>query len=258
VVGLLVAQGAPLGLLVTRFFEDEAQLIQCLPVRLRHPGSPSWLWAELTADFNAYLYLTLLSSLLFVVLGLVTGSREDRLRRLAVTDPLTGLLNRRYFADRLRHELERAKRYGTPLALLVVDLDWLKAINDGQGHHAGDRAIKAVATTLTRGLRATDVAARYAGDEFAALLPQTTAREAVGLARRIGSQVSQIGEGPGGAPLSVSIGVADLQGAGSATAEDLFMAADEALYAAKAAGRNSVVVAPQAGTTPDTPSLFDP
>lgn len=244
-VGLLLAQGAPLGLLVTRFFEDEAQLFQCLPIRLRHPGSPSWLWAELTSDFNAYLYLTILSSLLFLILGLVTGTREDRLRRLAVTDPLTGLLNRRYFADRLRHELERAKRYGTPLSLLVVDLDWLKAINDGLGHNAGDRAIKAVATTLSKGLRATDVAARYAGDEFAALLPQTTAHEALGLAKRIGNQVSQIDYGPGGTPLSVSIGVADLEGAGAATAEELFMAADEALYAAKAAGRNNVVVAPQ-------------
>lgn len=249
--GFVLAQGAPLGLLMTRFLEAEAHLAP-INVASYPPGTLRWFQQELHADFHAYLYLTIATSCLLIVLGIFLGNREDRLRRLAVTDPLTGLLNRRYFAERLRHELERAKRYRTPLSLLVIDLDWLKAINDGLGHNAGDRAIKAVATTLSKGLRATDVAARYAGDEFAALLPQTSAHEALGLARRVGTQVSTIDYGPDGAPLSVSIGVADLEGASAATAEDLFMAADEALYAAKAAGRNNVVVAKQ-----ESVSLFE-
>ncbi|HET6346985.1 MAG TPA: GGDEF domain-containing protein, partial [Myxococcota bacterium] len=230
-VGFLLAQGAPLGMLVTRAWEQGAW------------PTATWLLGELAADRLAYVYLVLSTTTVFVSLGLLLGSQEDRLRRLAVTDPLTGLLNRRYFSARLHQELARAKRYETPLSLLIVDLDWLKAINDGSGHDAGDMAIRAVATTLEHSLRATDIAARYAGDEFAALLPQTSASEAMGLARRISAQVRELGLGPEGGPLSVSIGVADLEGSGGSSAEELFTAADEALYAAKAAGRNSVMAA---------------
>lgn len=231
-VGFMLAQGAPLGLIVTRAYEDRVW------------PSMAWLWQELRADQLAYLYLILSTTTVFLVLGLMLGMQEDRLRRLAATDGLTGLMNRRYFSLRLSQELARAKRYQTPLSLLIVDLDWLKAINDGHGHDAGDRAIRGVAHTLAGCLRATDIAARYAGDEFAALLPQTSAREAMGLASRIGARVSELRYGPEGAPLSVSIGVADMAGAVSESAEDLFAAADEALYAAKAAGRNSVMAAP--------------
>jgi diguanylate cyclase (GGDEF)-like protein len=230
-VGFLLAQGAPLGMLVTRAWEQRAW------------PTVTWLLGELAADRLAYVYLVLSTTTVFVSLGLLLGSQEDRLRRLAVTDPLTGLLNRRYFSARLHQELARAKRYETPLSLLIVDLDWLKAINDGSGHDAGDKAIRAVAATLEHSLRATDIAARYAGDEFAALLPQTSAQEAMGLARRISAQVRELGLGPEGGPLSVSIGVADLEGSGGSSAEELFTAADEALYAAKAAGRNSVMAA---------------
>ena len=196
------------------------------------------------ADQLAYCYLTLLTSTIFIVLGAILGMQEDHLKRLAATDGLTGLLNRRYFSLRLSQELARTKCYQTPLSILVIDLDWLKAINDGAGHDAGDRAIRGVASTLSRMLRVTDIAARYAGDEFVALLPQTSATEAMGLVARINACVAELNHGPEGAPLSVSIGVADLEGAASGTAEDLFAAADKALYAAKAAGRNSVMAAP--------------
>lgn len=242
-LGLILALGAPLGLLVTRAFEDDIDRAWPLPLKLLNPFASGWLLEELYADRSAYLALLIFSATLFVSLGFLLGLQEDRLRQLAVTDPLTGLVNRRYFGARLRHELERARRYDSPLSLLIVDLDWLRAINEGQGHLAGDRAIKAVAATLTGGLRAADVAARYAGDEFAALLPQTSAHEAVGLARRIGQRVSEQAFGPLGSSLSVSIGVADLAASGAQSAEELFRAADEALYRAKAAGRNSVVVA---------------
>ena len=231
--------GAPLGLLVTRAYEDDLLSLQGVGWQ----GACNWLLDELVADSNAYVYLTFFSTTLLMGLGVLLGQQEDRLRLLATTDPLTGLMNRRTFSQRLHQELARAKRYKAALSLLIIDLDWLKAINDGHGHSAGDKAIDAVAHTLREGLRATDLAARYAGDEFVALLPETSAREAVGLARRIGSQVATIALGPQGASLSVSIGVADLTSAESATAEGLFVAADEALYRAKAAGRNNVVVA---------------
>ena len=199
------------------------------------------------ADCKASVFLIFFSTTLLMGLGVLLGHQEDRLRLLATTDPLTGLMNRRTFSQRLHQELARAKRYKTALSLLIIDLDWLKAINDVHGHSAGDKAIDAVADTLRRGLRATDLAARYAGDEFVALL-ETTAREALGLARRLGAQVATIALGPQGASLSVSIGVADLEGAESLTTEGLFVAADEALYRAKAAGRNNVVVAEGAPT----------
>lgn len=232
VLGFILAQGAPIGLLGMRAWEDSVW------------PSLTWLAAELGTDQGAYVYLTLSTSFAFVTLGLILGSQEDRLRKLAVTDPLTGLCNRRYFGQRFVQELARAQRYHTPLSLLIVDLDWLKTINDGGGHNAGDRAIKAVAATLEQNLRTTDIAARYAGDEFVALLPQTHAAEALELAKRINAHVRQSPCGPHEGPLSVSIGVADLAGANGETLEDLFSAADSALYAAKSAGRDSAIAAP--------------
>ena len=243
-LGFLFALGAPLGLLVTRAYEDDVSHV----AHLGPHGALGWLVDELVADSNAYVFLIFFSTTLLMGLGVLLGHQEDRLRLLATTDPLTGLMNRRTFSQRLHQELARAKRYKTALSLLIIDLDWLKAINDVHGHSAGDKAIDAVADTLRRGLRATDLAARYAGDEFVALLPETTAREALGLARRLGAQVATIALGPQGASLSVSIGVADLEGAESLTTEGLFVAADEALYRAKAAGRNNVVVAEGAPT----------
>lgn len=242
-VGLVLAQGAPFGLLLTRAYEDQhsASILDACALLL--PSRSGWLAEELGNDRLAYLYLILFSSALLMVLGFLLGLQEDRLRLLATTDALTGLMNRRQFGIYLRQELERAKRYGKPLSLMVIDLDWLKAINDGHGHTAGDKAIAAVAQTLQHGLRSTDFSARYAGDEFAALLPETRSDEALGLARRLSQRVAAQALGPSGGALSVSIGVADLTACQSPSAEDLFMAADEALYRAKAAGRNHVVVA---------------
>jgi len=242
-VGALLAQGAPLGLLWTRAYEDQKSTSLLDALALLDPSRSGWLMQEFTHDRTAYLYLILSSTSLLMLLGFLLGMQEDRLRLLATTDALTGLMNRRHFTVNLRQELERAKRYKTPLSLLVIDLDWLKAINDGHGHTAGDRAIAAVASTLHEGLRSTDFSARYAGDEFAALLPETTAQEALGLAKRVSLKVAELALGPQGASLSVSIGVADLATCGAPTAEDLFMAADDALYRAKAAGRNHVVAA---------------
>lgn len=231
VMGFILAQGAPLGLLAARAVDDGWQL------------SFTWLLAEIAADRLAYTYLIVSTSTVFVSLGFLLGTTEDELRKLALTDSLTGLLNRRHFTSRLQEELARAKRYKTPLSLLIVDVDRLKTINDGFGHEAGDKAIKAVAQTLLQTLRTSDIAARYAGDEFAALLPQTSANEAMGLAKRIGQHVRQVCYGTANHPMSVSIGVADIDIAENMSAEELFVAADEALYAAKAAGRNSVVAA---------------
>src|SRR3990172_11692659 len=95
------------------------------------------------------------------------GSNEDQLQRISSTDPLTGLANRRLLDKRLREELARVDRYNHPLALMLLDLDGLKTVNDRRGHEAGDNAIPAVARTLPKACRNTDLAARFGGDEFA-------------------------------------------------------------------------------------------
>lgn len=238
---VVLAQGAPVALLLTRAYEDD--LLHWGSVAAGISAQWDWLSAELLADRTAYLWLIVSSTALMASLGALLGSQEDRLRQLATFDSLTGLMNRRTFSARLHQELARAQRYDRALSLLIIDLDWLKSINDRHGHSAGDKAIRAVAQSLKSSLRSTDLTARYAGDEFVALLPETRAQDAVHLARRVGGKVSESALGPQGAHLSVSIGVADLDTAEAQTAEDLFVAADEALYRAKAAGRNNVAIA---------------
>jgi diguanylate cyclase (GGDEF)-like protein len=206
----------------------------------------SWIMEELRAEPLVYGYLFLSTLGMMSVLGWIVGRKEDLLEELSITDPLTGLANRRRLRDEFAEELNRAARYGTPLALLLVDLDRLKDINDRQGHAAGDRALHVVAESLRRSCRTTDIAARYGGDEFIVLAVNTTATEALALAHRIRANVRRLGA-PAGKDvprLSVSIGAADLERAVLPTFEALHAAADQALYRAKAEGRDRAVAAP--------------
>jgi diguanylate cyclase (GGDEF)-like protein len=206
----------------------------------------SWILEELREEPLVYGYLLLATLGMMSVLGWMVGRKEDLLEELSVTDPLTGLANRRRLRAEFTEELNRAARYGTPLALLLVDLDRLKEINDQYGHAAGDRALHVVAESLRRSCRATDMAARYGGDEFIVLAVNTTAVEALALAHRIRASVRRLGAAAGKhAPrLSVSIGAADLERATLPTFEALHAAADQALYRAKADGRDRAVAAP--------------
>jgi diguanylate cyclase (GGDEF)-like protein len=206
----------------------------------------SWILSELDAQTVTYGYLLLSTSIVFVLLGYLLGSQEDLLLQSSITDPLTDLFNRRHVQDRLREELASAERHGQPLALLLIDLDGLKEINDRWGHEAGDAALCAVARSLQTGCRITDVAARLGGDEFVVLAPFTTADEALRLADRIRSILEgQCFEESGLPMLSVSIGVADSTEGDGERPEALYAAADKALYAAKAKGRNRAVYAAQ-------------
>jgi diguanylate cyclase (GGDEF)-like protein len=205
----------------------------------------SWIMEELESTPLVYGYLLLSTLIMMVVLGWILGRKEDLLEQMTVTDPLTGLANRRRLRSQFDEELNRAARYGTPLALLLVDLDRLKDINDKAGHAAGDRALQAIAEGLRRSCRTTDLAARYGGDEFVVLAVNTTATEALALAHRIRSNVRRLGASEKvGGRLSVSVGAADLERAATPTFEALHAAADEALYQAKASGRDRAVVAP--------------
>jgi diguanylate cyclase (GGDEF)-like protein len=160
-------------------------------------------------------------------------SLAGRLRALADRDPLTGCLNRRGFQEALDLELARTARHGRPLALLIVDVDHLKDINDGRGHAAGDAALVRAGLALAAAGRVTDIVARVGGDEFAVLAPETDESDAVNLAVRVHQELRRESGEP---PITVSIGVAAT--ASAVPAADLFRAADTALYAAKRAGRD--------------------
>lgn len=163
---------------------------------------------------------------------------------LAITDPLTGIFNRRRFNDVLRREVAVTRRYKNALSLLMLDLDHFKQINDRFGHDAGDDVLRAIANTLTSGLREVDLAARYGGEEFAVIMPQTAKANAAIVARRIGAHIAGMkftfhGESVG---VTSSIGVADVADLSVIEAENLVKAADIALYEAKRTGRNRIVV----------------
>ena len=172
-----------------------------------------------------------------------TRADKARLEALATTDSVTQLLNRRALVDRLTHELERARRYGTPLALLMVDLDHFKEINDSHGHLVGDQALREVGRLLQGAVRAVDVVARYGGEEFVIVLPETAGEGAIAFAERLRERVEShdfANERLPSLRLTASVGVASFPSPGVESVEDFFSRADEALYRAKAAGRNRV------------------
>jgi diguanylate cyclase (GGDEF)-like protein len=183
------------------------------------------------------------TAVVFTLFGYLVGRQADLLAELSETDPLTGLYNARGLFDRLNAELARSRRYRVPLALLSVDLNGLKSINDRYGHRAGDDSLRSVADVIRSQLRKSDVGARWGGDEFAVLAPSTSRVAALELAERIRALIPQRSTRW---PLSVSIGVAALDpntdGEGFESAA-LMRAADGAMYEAKRSGRDRVVVA---------------
>jgi diguanylate cyclase (GGDEF)-like protein len=179
----------------------------------------------------------LLATAAFVALGRVVGRKQDELREDAARDPLTGLPNRRVFERRLAADLREAQRTGRSLALLVLDVDEFKQLNDVAGHVAGDDALKLLAECLRRSCRSHDLPARFGGDEFVVLLPWTSASEALTVAGRIRATLAETSS------ITVSIGVADLARCQISRPESLFAHADRALYLAKARGKDQVVVA---------------
>jgi diguanylate cyclase (GGDEF)-like protein len=158
-------------------------------------------------------------------------------------EPKTGLYNMRHFTSVLTQELERARRFDRPLALLMIDVDHLRNVNTRGGHLAGDRALKAVAESLGHATREYDIAARFGGDEFCVLLPETDLEGALVVAERIRLLVEQSSVEP---HVTVSVGVAPL-GGGAATPDELVALADRAAYRAKFSGRNAVAVPPEDG-----------
>lgn len=174
--------------------------------------------------------------------NLLLLDREEALRRLAVSDPLTGLANRRQFHELGTAELSRTRRHARPLTLLMMDVDHFKAINDRYGHAVGDETLKLLAAVCKTLLRECDLFARLGGEEFAAILPETDLDAAMLVAERLRIGVAQLVVPTNSQAFSftVSIGVAQA-GSEDHSLHELVHRADEALYAAKASGRNKVI-----------------
>lgn len=163
--------------------------------------------------------------------------RAGEFEQLSVTDPLTGLLNRRYIEARLLEEIRRSNRSGSPMSFLMIDVDHFKSYNDEFGHPAGDDALRMVGHVIRQTLRGADVAARFGGEEFSVLLPQTTADEAAAIAERIRANIQNTNFPH--RRVTASIGIASCS-ADLCVSADLISAADKALYEAKRKGRNRV------------------
>jgi diguanylate cyclase (GGDEF)-like protein len=173
---------------------------------------------------------------------------EQQLRRLATTDDLTGLSNRRHFVERAREAIAVARRYGQWCSFAVIDIDRFKKVNDQSGHQAGDQALAMLADVLKANLRTTDLAARFGGDEFVVLMPLTDPGAGRAAAERIRRAVS-LDTTNTALTLTVSVGIASLRG-DEAALEELMAHADQALYDAKRSGRNRVGAYPSRLVSP--------
>jgi diguanylate cyclase (GGDEF)-like protein len=225
--GLLLGTAAPVGSFLVRF-------LTIAQVR-EHP------FDDLLSNAFFYFYELIATSLVFAIAGFVSGRLTDRLRRdealyhhLAEHDALTGLHNDRAFTDRYQRALERAVTTRRPLTVVMIDLDKLKAINDEHGHAAGNEALIGVAEAVRRSKRAADVAARWGGDEFTILMEGADIPAAIRVAEGIAAHLQKT---PG---VTVTIGIGSA--ARPSLASDLFAAADRALLAGKARGRNMIEI----------------
>jgi diguanylate cyclase (GGDEF)-like protein len=185
--------------------------------------------------------------LLFAYLVARLRDRERRLLVMSTTDALTGVANRRHFIDLFEKEFERAKRYKTPLSCVIMDLDHFKRINDRYGHLAGDRVLVSAARVFEKSLRTHDVLARWGGEEFVVLLPQTDVAGAEALAERLRRALEEtevLLEGGEVVRVTTSLGMACHPHPPAASGDELLRRADVALYDAKELGRNRLVSRP--------------
>jgi diguanylate cyclase (GGDEF)-like protein/PAS domain S-box-containing protein len=169
---------------------------------------------------------------------------EEKLRRLATTDTLTKLPNRRHFLECLESDLNQAKRYKRPFSLIMLDIDHFKSVNDTYGHDSGDKVLETFAQICLETVRQTDTPGRIGGEEFAVVLPETDNKAAVILAKRLRKNIESATIGlPGGEEISItaSIGVVSLT-ENDDSSDSLIKNADQALYEAKRKGRNRVEI----------------
>lgn len=209
-----------------------------------------WLGAEryvhvyVGSPLQGMTFIALLASTIVVPVGFLLLHRErdeNDLLRLATIDVLTGLFNRRAFIDLAGREIARVRRLRLPFAVLMIDLDLFKHVNDEFGHQAGDRVLAEFAAVAVRCVRAEDLVGRYGGEEFCVMLPGSTMPAALAIAERLRSEVAMRPLGDLPRVTTVSIGVAACASADAVSLDDAIARADEGLYRAKQQGRNRVV-----------------
>ena len=183
--------------------------------------------------------IVLLVVLIWLFAAMIQRVETERalIQRQADTDKLTGIYNRRHFETSLELEIQRARRYGAPLALLMIDVDNFKQLNDSCGHLVGDRMLYRLARECESCLRTSDIFCRYGGDEFVIIAPETSAQAAIAMARRMRQNIDAVRTDQSLGPLGISIGIAVWED-NFKTNDDFIAAADSALYQAKSAGRN--------------------
>jgi diguanylate cyclase (GGDEF)-like protein len=178
-------------------------------------------------------------------MALELQAANERLRELATKDGLTGLFNYRYFQESLDREISRTLRYKSPLALILIDIDHFKKVNDTYGHPVGDIVIKVIGTMMKKAVRESDMVARYGGEEFAAILPETDLKGAAILAERLRRAVEarDITAGDKVIKVTISAGICAYNlSSGDGGKTDLINAADKGLYHAKESGRNKISI----------------
>jgi diguanylate cyclase (GGDEF)-like protein len=164
----------------------------------------------------------------------------EKIQHQATTDGLTGLVNHKTFYDVLEKELRRSRRYGGKICLIMIDIDNLKKINDTYGHRAGDKVVREISKRIKKSVRQIDIAARYGGDEFAVILPNTSLSDTVFAAERMLNAVSHspIAWKKERIEVSISVGLGEYES--TTSPEEITILSDQALYTAKEAGRNTV------------------
>lgn len=222
--------------------------VSVMPLFFRHTlqGVIVFLWDyDRKANRYSHTEATLATIATQVAMGLDRDYLYGSIQKIGLTDNLTGIANRRFFDYTLKRELLRVRRYGRPLSLLMIDIDFFKKINDQYGHPAGDAVLQEMGKLLQGLFRKTDLPARYGGEEFAVVLPETPAVAAQALAEKLREQAEKKIFAPQGERISltISIGAATVEAgiqSQNLTEEELILAADQALYRAKHTGRNRV------------------
>jgi diguanylate cyclase (GGDEF)-like protein len=223
--------GEPHQALVATAMRVGEQIIGAIVIQAREP------YAYSSADLSTLEMLTATAAI-----AIRNAQLFAQVQRLATTDPLTGIANRRHFYDLAHRELERSERYGMPIGVVLFDVDHFKRINDTHGHFIGDQVLRAIALRCSDDLREIDTLARFGGEEFIVLLPETGYMQARYVAERLRQRIAQspIETDAGPIPVTISAGVASSESFANLTFDVLFSHADTMLYTAKHAGRNQV------------------
>jgi diguanylate cyclase (GGDEF)-like protein len=203
-------------------------------------GNPQPITAIGVATVGVNLTALILLAYVAMVIAREQRRARDAAIRLSTVDPLTGLFNRTFFFTAVDREIARSTRSGRGFCLLMMDLDELKAINDRQGHFIGDRVLRAVGEVIRDGVRRIDIAARYGGDEFVVLLPETEASGAYVVAEKIRLGAAELSVTGTDMKTSLSVGVVSYPDDGR-TSDELMISADQAMYASKRSGKNRVM-----------------